>query len=136
MIPERRRFDLTVVSALREIVKQRQPDLVITHSVKSHFLMWRSRQWKQYPWIAFHHGYTTTDRKMRVYNRFDRWSLPKADLVVTVCNAFALELSAIAGVAPERIRVKHNSIRPEPRPAADAPETVTPSFAGKIDTDV
>src|SRR5260221_662051 len=112
VIPERRRFDLAVVSALKEIVGQRQPDLVITHSVKSHFLMWRSRLWKQYPWIAFHHGYTTTDRKMRIYNRFDRWSLPKADLVITVCNAFALELASVARVAPERIRVQHNSIRP------------------------
>ena len=119
VIPERRRFDLAVVSALKEIVKQRQPDLVITHSVKSHFLMWRSRLWKQYPWIAFHHGYTTTDRKMRIYNRFDRWSLPKADLVITVCNAFALELSSVARVAPERIRVRHNSIRPGPQPGAE-----------------
>jgi len=119
VIPERRRFDLAVVSALEEIVRQRQPDLVITHSVKSHFLMWRSRLWKQYPWVAFHHGYTTTDRKMRIYNRFDRWSLPKADLVITVCNAFALELSSVARVAPERIRVRHNSIRLVSQPAAE-----------------
>ena len=119
VIPERRRFDLAVISALRETVAGRRPDIVITHSVKSHFLMWRSRLWKQYPWIAFHHGYTTTDRKMRIYNRFDRWSLPRADLVVTVCNAFARELTTIAGVMPERIRVQHNSIRPAPRPAAE-----------------
>lgn len=119
VIPERRRFDLAVVSALKEIVRQRQPDLVITHSVKSHFLMWRSRLWTQYPWIAFHHGYTTTDRKMRVYNWLDRWSLPKADLVITVCNAFALELARVSRVAPERIRVRHNSIRVVSRPAAE-----------------
>ena len=47
VIPERRRFDLAVISALRETVAERQPDIVITHSVKSHFLMWRSRLWKQ-----------------------------------------------------------------------------------------
>src|SRR6266576_4425191 len=46
VIPERRRFDLAVISALKEIIAERQPDLVITHSVKSHFLMWRSRLWK------------------------------------------------------------------------------------------
>jgi len=119
VVPERRRFDLAVVTGLKKIVAGREPALVITHSVKSHFLVWRSRLWKQYPWIAFHHGYTTTDRKMRVYNRFDRWSLPKADLVITVCNAFARELSTVARVAPERIRVQHNSIRPVSRPAAE-----------------
>jgi glycosyltransferase involved in cell wall biosynthesis len=119
VIQERRRFDLAVVSALKEFVRQRQPDLVITHSVKSHFLMWRSRLWKEYSWIAFHHGYTSTDRKMRIYNRFDRWSLPKADLVITVCNAFAFELSSVARVAPEKIRVRHNSIRPDSQPGAE-----------------
>jgi glycosyltransferase involved in cell wall biosynthesis len=119
VIPERSRFDFSVISALETIVAQRSPDIMLTHSVKSHFLMWRSRMWKQYPWIAFHHGYTTTDRKMRLYNRFDRWSLPKADLILTVCNAFARELAAVARVQPEKIRVQHNPIRPAPRPAAE-----------------
>jgi len=39
VIPERRRFDLAVIPTLKDIVEQRQPDLIITHSVKSHFLM-------------------------------------------------------------------------------------------------
>ena len=117
VIPERRRFDLSVIPALKTIVSRREPDIIITHSVKSHFLIWRSRLWKQYPWVAFHHGYTTTDRKMLLYNRFDRWSLPKAGLVVTVCEAFARELSRVARVSSERIRVQHNSIWPAPPPA-------------------
>jgi glycosyltransferase involved in cell wall biosynthesis len=118
-IPERRRFDLKVIPALRAIVEQRRPDVVVTHSVKSHFLLLRSRLWKRFPWIAFHHGYTTTDSKMRLYNRFDRWSLPKADRVVTVCHAFARELASTTGVAIEKISVQHNSIGPQ-RPARAA----------------
>src|SRR5215831_399352 len=89
VIPERRRFDLSVMPALKNISAKRVPDIIITNSVKSHFLVWRSRLWQKYPWVAFHHGYTSTDRKMRLYNRFDRFSLPKADLVITVCEAFA-----------------------------------------------
>lgn len=114
VIPARGRFDLAVIPALKTIIERRQPDIVITQSVKSHFLMWRSRLWKQIPWVAYHHGYTTTDSRMRLYNRFDRWSLPKADVVVTVCDAFARELNTIGGLPPERIRVQHNSIRPAP----------------------
>ncbi len=56
VIPERRRFDLRVIPALRSIVEKRGPDLIITNSVKSHFLIWRSRLWRKRPWIAFHHG--------------------------------------------------------------------------------
>lgn len=110
-IPERRRFDLSVIPALGRIVESRGPDLVITNSVKSNFLMWRSRLWKQHPWIAFHHGYTDTDRKMRLYNRLDRWSLPHADRLVTVCNAFAQELAVSTGVSLDKVSVQHNSIR-------------------------
>lgn len=114
VIRERKRFDLNVIFALRKVVAKRAPELIVTHSVKSHFLLWRSKLWQQYPWVAFHHGYTTTDRKMRVYNRLDRWSLPLADRLVTVCQAFAMELASTAHVPFARISVQHNSIRPQP----------------------
>ena len=117
VIPERGRFDLGVIPAFKTIVERRQPDIVITQSVKSHFLMWRSRLWKQIPWAAYHHGYTTTDSRMRLYNRFDRWSLPKADLVVTVCEAFAKELANVNRVPRDKIWVQHNPIRPGPKPS-------------------
>jgi glycosyltransferase involved in cell wall biosynthesis len=120
LIPERRRFDISVIPALRRIVAETKPDLIVTHSVKSHFILWRSRLWQTLPWIAFHHGYTTTDRKMRVYNRLDRWSLPKADQLVTVCQAFARELAAATGVSVDRIVVQHNSIRLRPAASDDA----------------
>lgn len=114
VIPERRRFDLSVIPALRNVVDNRGPGIVVTHSVKSHFVLWRSRIWQAYPWVAFHHGYTITDLKMRVYNRVDSWSLPKADRLVTVCHAFVQELVG-AGVPLESIAVQHNSIRPQQR---------------------
>jgi glycosyltransferase involved in cell wall biosynthesis len=120
VIPERRRFDLSVIPALRGIVEARGSDLIITNSVKSHFLMWRSRLWRKHPWVAFHHGYTDTDRKVRVYNRLDRWSLPHADRLVTVCRAFAKELSKSTGVSIDNISVQHNAIRRGSPPGNDS----------------
>jgi glycosyltransferase involved in cell wall biosynthesis len=120
LIPERRRFDVSVIPALRRIVAETKPDLIVTHSVKSHFILWRTRLWQTLPWIAFHHGYTTTDRKMRVYNRLDRWSLPKADQLVTVCQAFARTLAEATGVPIAKIVVQHNSIRLRPPASAEA----------------
>jgi glycosyltransferase involved in cell wall biosynthesis len=120
LIPERRRFDLSVIPSLRSVVESRQPDLLVTNSVKSHFVLWRSRLWEEYPWVAFHHGYTTTDLKMRVYNRLDQWSLPKADRLVTVCQVFAKELANATGVSIDHISVQHNAIRrPEPVSTAE-----------------
>jgi glycosyltransferase involved in cell wall biosynthesis len=119
VIAERKRFDLSVLGALRQIAHQRQPDLIITHAVKSHFLLWRSGLATEYPWLAFHHGYTTTDRKMRIYNRLDRWSVPKADAILTVCQAFARELAVASKLPENQILVLHNAIRPKPRPALE-----------------
>ena len=115
VISERGRFDRHIVRALREIVNAQKPDIVVTHSVKSHFVMFRSKLWQNFPWVAYHHGYTSTDLKMRFYNLFDRRSLPKADRVVTVCQAFADELATHKQVPREHISVLHNSIRPQPR---------------------
>lgn len=118
LIEERFRFDPRVISDLREIIERRQPDIVLTHHVKSHFLMKCSRLWKKYTWVAFHHGYTTTDMKMRAYNYLDRWSLPTANRVITVCEAFARELSSIGVVPRKRISVQHNSITKGPTVSA------------------
>lgn len=112
VIEERFRFDTRVIRRLREIVEARRPDIILTHHVKSHFLMKCSGLWRRYTWVCFHHGYTTTNLKMRAYNRLDRWSLPTAARVITVCDAFARDLTS-ADVPRERISVQHNSIRPE-----------------------
>jgi len=116
VIPESAPFDLRVIPALRRLIRRRAPDIVVTHQVKSHFLMKVSGLNRRYPWVAFHHGYTSTDRKMRAYNHLNRWSLPAAAKVITVCEAFAKDLQS-AGVRRERIHVQHNSIRPEPKPS-------------------
>lgn len=109
VILERYRFDPRVIGQLRRIVARRVPDIVQTHMVKSHFLTKLSGIGHQYPWIAYHHGYTTTDLKMRGYNQLNRWSLPSAARVITVCRPFAEQLSC-AGVRRDRIVVCHNSV--------------------------
>lgn len=109
IIAERRVFDLAVVPQLRAIVAARRPAVIQTHSVKSHFLVRLSGIWRRIPWIAFHHGYTSTDAKGRIYNQLDRWSLRRARQIVTVSRAFAKELEN-RGVPAGRIAVQHNMI--------------------------
>jgi len=111
IIPERFRFDRRVISHLREVVTRCNPDLIQTHHVKSHFLMRQSKLWQERPWIAFHHGYTATDAKVRVYNQLDRWSLRVPERVITVCRPFLEELTQ-KGIREEKISVMHNSVTP------------------------
>jgi glycosyltransferase involved in cell wall biosynthesis len=111
VIDERFRFDTSVIGQLRRIVETRAPDIIETHMIKSHFLVKLSGLGRRLHWVAYHHGYTTTDLKMLVYNQLNRWSLPSANRVITVCEPFARQLAG-AGVAREKISVRHNSIGP------------------------
>jgi len=111
ILGERFRFDPAVLPKLAGAVRRRRPDILQTHSVKSHFLLRLSGLWREYPWLAFHHGYTAENLKMRAYNQLDRFSLRKARRMVTVCEPFAEELVKMA-VPREKIAVLPNSIEP------------------------
>ncbi len=110
VIAEKFRFDPGILRQLRSHITAAGPDLIQTHNVKSHLLVRAAGLHKRYPWVAFHHGYTSTDRKMELYNRLDRWSLPHARRVVTVCKPFGSELAA-HGVSAAKIEIVHNSVR-------------------------
>jgi glycosyltransferase involved in cell wall biosynthesis len=114
-IREKGRFDTSVIGQIRDLAEP--ADLVWTNSVKSHFLVRRARV--ESKWVAFHHGYTSTDIKMRLYNQLDRFSLRHADLVLTVCRPFAGQMTE-RGVAASRIRVQHMPIRRFAVSAADS----------------
>jgi glycosyltransferase involved in cell wall biosynthesis len=118
VISERFRFDPSVISQLRTIVARRAPDVIQTHMIKSHFLVKLTGLGTTHPWIAYHHGYTSTDAKMLAYNQLNRWSLRSADRVITVCAAFSKQLTR-AGVRAERISVCHNSVK--------APRRISPA---------
>jgi glycosyltransferase involved in cell wall biosynthesis len=114
---ERRRFDSRVIPELRSIIAKRSVDLIWTNSVKSHFLVRWAGLHRSRKWVAFHHGYTTVDSKMRIYNQLDRWSLRNADQVLTSSSSFVGELER-SNVQPDHIHVQHMPIRP----FAPAPE--------------
>jgi len=109
VIHERFAFDRNIIPQLRAIVDARQPEVIHTHAVKSHFLVWLTRLHRRYRWIAFHRGYTRENLKVRGYNQLDRLCLSKADQVVTVCEAFARDLRRM-GVHRDKIIVRHNMV--------------------------
>jgi glycosyltransferase involved in cell wall biosynthesis len=111
VIFEHGRFDQGVIPQLRALMKARRPHLIWSNAVKSHFLVRLAGLHHSAKWVAFHHGYTAEDIKVRLYNQLDRWSLRKADCVITVCRPFADDLQG-RGVSADRIRIQHMPIRP------------------------
>lgn len=111
---ERHALDLSVPRALGPMLKQIAPHILQTHSVKSHFLVRSLGLHRRYPWVAFHHGYTNENFKVRCYNQLDRWSLRATDHIVTVCQPFATQIEAWGSGRP--ITIIPNSIAPFPAP--------------------
>ena len=99
------------VSQLRQTIAAINPDILETRNVKSHFLVRLLKLQRQYPWVAWNHGYTETSRLDRIYTRLDRWSLTGAYRVVTVCQPFADKIAGF-GVPRERITILHNAVKP------------------------
>ncbi|MCU1292462.1 MAG: hypothetical protein JWP08_1312 [Bryobacterales bacterium] len=108
VVRERYPLDWRVIPQLQRLFRERSPDIIQSHSVKSHFLVALTKP-REMHWVAYHHGYTDPDFKMRMYNQFDRWSLPRADRVVTVCEPFR-DLLVRNGVSRERTRVVSNAV--------------------------
>lgn len=117
VIPERFVFDLGVVPRLSTVLDRWRPDIIQSHNFKSHFLVRFGGLCRRYPWLAFHHGYTTTKLRVRIYNQLDRWSLRAARRIITVCRPFMLELQRM-GISGSRITIQHNSILPFVSPPA------------------
>ncbi len=128
VIPERNALDFGTLGRMRDLMRRIHPDVFQTHSVKSNFLACLSGLEKEYPWIAWHHGYTRPNAKQELYNQFDRISLRRARRVVTVTSAFLPELRA-AGVPDRKVELIRNAIHPdwlEQGPPSAAPEWSIP----------
>ena len=91
-IVENSTVDFRILAQLRDLVDELRPNVIWTNSVKSHFLVASMGLALRIPWVAFHHGYTKTSFRTLIYNQLDRWSLPKAKCVLTVCKPFADQL--------------------------------------------
>ncbi len=127
VIPERKRFDTTVIEGLRRLIDDFSPDILQTHNVKTNFLVRLSGLWKRQPWVAFHHGYTATNKKDQLFNILNPWSMRQASHAVTVCEPFRRHIIGI-GVPPERVTVLHNTVKSFPSLSAEDRRAVRSSL--------
>jgi glycosyltransferase involved in cell wall biosynthesis len=68
------------------------------------------RDIREIVWVAFHHGYTRTSWRVRLYQLLDYLSLRHATRVNSLCKPFAADLVS-RGVARERISILTNTVQ-------------------------
>lgn len=91
-LPTASRWDWSCARTLEEQTRRANCNFVQTHSLRAHiFGAWLARRLR-IPWLAFAHGWTAEDIKVRVYNCIERCILRRPDRVVTVTDQIATSL--------------------------------------------
>lgn len=95
-------------------------DVLQTHGYKANVLAALIAPVVGRPWVAFVHGETWENTKVRGYFALERLAIRRADRIVVVCHQMARVLAA-RGVPEERIRVIHNACLVDPIHEPDVP---------------
>lgn len=109
-------FDRAPLRQLQDRVTTLRPQAIQTHGYKPAAYALKLCHGGQVPWLAFYHGRTTTDWKVRLYHYFERWAMGRADMIVAVADGVEHHFRrADRG----RIRVVPNAVLPASHGADD-----------------
>jgi glycosyltransferase involved in cell wall biosynthesis len=101
--------DVSLVWRLRRVLAHYRPDIVQTHGYRPTALVFAlKRLGGDWPWLAFFHGETFENRKVRFYNWLDRRLLPWADRLVVMSELQRQRFAALES----RVSVVHNAAIP------------------------
>jgi glycosyltransferase involved in cell wall biosynthesis len=92
VLTERFRFDPGVIGQARDKVREYRIDSLQSHGYKGHIVCLAVKKMMGLPWVAFVHGWTTEDLKVRFYNQIDRSIVRFADRIVPVSGALRQRL--------------------------------------------
>lgn len=114
-----------LVSAYRDLVQMiraRRIDLICVNGYKAGILGQFAARKCNLPIVAISRGWTAESRRVRLYERLDRWALRRMDHIVCVSSGHAQKVMRTARIPEDRVSVIHNAIRtdrfyvePDPR---------------------
>ena len=85
ILPESRPFDTALLRRFTDLLRNRSPDLVQTHGYKPTACMFVHRAMgSTIPWVAFFHGSTSENVKVRMYHMLDSLLMRRADHTVVM----------------------------------------------------
>jgi glycosyltransferase involved in cell wall biosynthesis len=107
-IPCDGRYDRRVIACIRELLLEKQVNIVHSHNFKSNFYAWRSIAGGRAKWIVTNHG-RRSGFKLCLYNSLDKVFVRRADCIVAVSGKIAGELENY-GISRNHIRRIDNGV--------------------------
>lgn len=108
-IPESFAGDFRVIGKLRTLITNKKIDMVVSHDYKGNLFGRMTTGKYRIAHIAHFRGITKEDKKVRLYNFIDKYTLRKLACILTVSNKSKKILEAM-GVAPDIIHVVFNAV--------------------------
>lgn len=111
-IPERGKFDPSVIGALRKLIVQYDINLIHSHDYKSDLFAYLAGRWfapKPVRLMSTAHAWVLLGLKGEIYRRLDLLVMRHFDRLVAVSEATQREMVA-GGVPAEKIAIIHNAI--------------------------
>lgn len=109
-IVQKKTFDFSMVEQSLALIKKYNINILQSHGYKSHILCWMLHRKTRLPWVAFVHGWTSEDFKIRVYNFIDKTMPLFADEVIAVSESLR---SRLLPSLRRRCRVIPNAVAPD-----------------------
>lgn len=103
-------FDMGLVDQAVTLIKKHDITILQSHGYKSHVLCWLLSRKTGLPWLAFVHGWTRENLRMRVYTGIEHAMLFLPDEVVAVSESLR---SRLLGPVRRRCRVIPNAVSPD-----------------------
>jgi glycosyltransferase involved in cell wall biosynthesis len=108
-LPERGPLDARLASRVASVLRERAPDVLQTHSYRTTAIVYLLRlAGLRLPWVAFQHGATAQDAKVRFYHWLDHRVAARAERVVIMSEQHRQRWRRHAG----KVRVIHNAVIP------------------------
>lgn len=104
--------DMRVVKKIKNLLTRSDADLLVTHDYKSNFYGYLATATSRHRHLAYFHGITSEDEKVRLYNVIDRFVLKRITPVVTVSRV-TKEFLVSRGLAAGAVVVIPNAVDSE-----------------------
>lgn len=107
VITERSSFDFGAIRQVAAEIDRFRPDIVQTHGYKPSSVAFALRRLgRRFRWIAFYHGSTTENLKVRAYHVLDQFLMRTADVIIVMSQAHAVPLTKRG----RSVRLIHNAV--------------------------
>jgi glycosyltransferase involved in cell wall biosynthesis len=105
-------YDPKAIQIIRSYIKEKNIHILCTHDYRTHLIGFLATRSSGTKWVAFSHGWTKENWKVRLYHRIDKIILRFADCVVAVSHSQKQKLKRVL-IPGRKISVVHNAVEPD-----------------------